>query len=73
MKTILMVRGTKYLVHYRLRHMKWKHSFVGVYLGLNNLTGELDFSLRPIAGTCSVDAGDIVTYVESTQKCGIKT
>lgn len=73
-KTVMFVKGTTYLVAYKVEGLHRKrHSFVGTYLGLNIHTGELEFSLRPVAGTCSVDAKSIVSYIESTQTPGIKT
>lgn len=68
--SVTFVRGARYFVKYKLPRCQPRY-FVGVYLGINEVTGELDFSLRPQLGTSSIEAKYIVRYVQSNEPCGV--
>lgn len=69
-----LVVGQTYMVFYKVPGVHRKEqAFVGLYLGTSAMhPGQLDFSLRPVMGTHTLEARHVLRFLPSTQKCGLR-
>lgn len=66
-----LVKGERYYIRYRLQGQRKVRGFVGIYLGVNKVLDELDFSLRPAFGTSSLKETDVISSQVSNKPCGM--